>query len=153
MSQFMMLLVEDDPLQREIFADILKEGLRSWNARRLRLPSSSLQHQGSNSRSCRRSESGRAYAWLRGGGVRLQDAFANEFRADLGNGTPHATARFQRKRFLPHLLTAVRAGWIARRLKTCFCFVLRCVSIWSFRTSAAQFLGPAFAFFSPCQIA
>ena len=42
MSQFMMLLVEDDPLQREIFADILKEGLRSWNARRLRLPSSSL---------------------------------------------------------------------------------------------------------------
>ena len=51
MSQFMMLLVEDDPLQREIFADILKEGLRSWNARRLRLPSSSLQHQGSNSRS------------------------------------------------------------------------------------------------------
>jgi len=112
MSQFMMLLVEDDPLQREIFADILKEGLRSWNARRLRLPSSSLQHQGSNSRSCRRSESGRAYAWLRGGGVRLQDAFANEFRADLGNDPPRlpATARFQRKPFLPHLLTAVRAG-------------------------------------------
>ncbi len=115
MSQFMMLLVEDDPLQREVFADILRgEGFEvvecaTAEAAELVIATSGLEFRAvvvdQNLEGHMRGSELAAFA------CRMFPRM--NFMLMSGNDPPRLprTARFLRKPFLPQdLLKAVRAG-------------------------------------------